>query len=108
MLPPGAERRHQPGFGSSSGREISLQKKNEDDRYRAMRQVGLLTTIPILLAVSPIIGFFMGRLIDQKVGTEPWFSIGFLILGFVAGAQQVARVIKLANRDDTRRNTKDD
>ena len=85
-----------------------MQHKKDDDRIRAMRQVGLLTTIPILLAVSPIIGFFMGRFIDQKVGTEPWFSFGFLILGFIAGARQVARVIKLANREEGRKEKKDD
>ena len=50
----------------------------------------------------------MGRFIDQKVGTEPWFSFGFLILGFIAGARQVARVIKLANREEGRKKKKDD
>ena len=75
-----------------------MNNKQQDDRYQAMRQVGLLTTIPILLAVSPIIGFFIGRFIDSKAGTEPWFGIVFLVLGFIAGARQVARVIKLANQ----------
>ena len=77
----------------------SLQKKNEEDRYQAVRQVGLLTTIPILLAASPIIGFFMGRFIDGKLGTDPVFSIIFVVLGFIAGAIQVTKMVKRANRD---------
>ena len=80
-----------------------MQKNSEDDRYAAMRRAGLLTTVPVLLAVSPIIGFFMGRFLDLKLGTEPVFSIIFLILGFVAGAVQVARVVRLANRDSDKR-----
>lgn len=64
-----------------------------------MRQAGLLTTIPILLAVSPIIGFLIGRFLDKKLGTEPVLGLIFLVLGFIAGGIQTARVIRIANRD---------
>lgn len=64
-----------------------------------MRQIGLLTTIPLLLAVSPIIGLFIGRFLDGKLHTSPLFMIVFLILGFVAGARQVANVVKKAQED---------
>jgi F0F1-type ATP synthase assembly protein I len=78
---------------------IPLKKKKEDDRYWMMRQIGLLTTIPLLLAVSPLIGYFMGRFLDGKLHTEPVISIVFLILGFIAGARQVANVVRKANAD---------
>lgn len=80
-----------------------MQKKSEDDRYEALRRTGLLTTVPALLAVSPIIGYYMGRFLDGKLGTEPYLSIVFLILGFISGAMQVARLIRLANRDPGKR-----
>ena len=76
-----------------------MQKKDEEDRYWAIRQAGLLTTIPVLLAVSPIIGLLIGRWIDRKLDTDPIFSIAFLIIGFVAGARQVVRVVKLAGKE---------
>jgi F0F1-type ATP synthase assembly protein I len=76
-----------------------LQKKSEDDRYEAIRRAGLLTAVPVLLAISPIIGYYIGRFLDGKLGTEPYLSIMFLILGFVSGAMQVARLIRIANRD---------
>jgi F0F1-type ATP synthase assembly protein I len=81
-----------------------LQNEKKNDRYWAMRQVGLLTTIPVLLAVSPLIGFFMGRFLDGKLSTDPIFTIVFLILGFIAGARQTARVIKLAGKEQKRNN----
>jgi F0F1-type ATP synthase assembly protein I len=80
-----------------------LQKKEEEDRYRVMRQVGMLTTIPILLAVSPLIGYFIGRFIDVKLGTAPYLSIVFLIVGFIGGGMQVARVIKQADRKPSKK-----
>jgi len=64
-----------------------------------MRQVGLLTTIPLLLAVSPLIGFFIGSFLDRRFGTDPIFTIIFLIIGFVAGARQVINVIKKAGAE---------
>jgi F0F1-type ATP synthase assembly protein I len=80
-----------------------LQKKSEDDRYLALRRAGLLSTVPVLLAASPIIGFYMGRFLDTKLGTDPTFSIIFLVLGFVAGGVQVAKVVKLANKEPNKK-----
>ena len=64
-----------------------------------MRQIGLLTTIPVLLAVSPIIGLLIGRFLDSKLNTEPILTIVFLVCGFIAGAKQTARVIKLSSKE---------
>jgi F0F1-type ATP synthase assembly protein I len=74
-----------------------LQGKDREDRYKAVRRVGLLTTVPFLLAVSPIIGFLIGQFLDSKLHTEPVLSIIFIVLGFIAGAVQVAKVVRLAN-----------
>ncbi len=65
-----------------------------------MRQLGLLTMIPMLLAASPIIGLLIGNYIDKKLNTGPFFLIFFLIIGFVAGARQVANVVKKAQKED--------
>ena len=81
-----------------------MQKKNEDDRYWMMRQVGLLTTIPLLLAVSPIIGFFIGSFLDKRFNTDPIFTIVFLVIGFIAGARQVMNVVRKASKDKKKRN----
>jgi F0F1-type ATP synthase assembly protein I len=84
-----------------------LQKRDEDDRYWAIRQAGLLTTIPVLLTVPPIAGFLAGRFLDGKLNTDPIFSVVLLIFGFIAGARQIARVVKLASRDVSKDGKKD-
>lgn len=84
-----------------------MQKKDEEDRYWAIRQVGLLTTIPVLLTVPPIAGFLAGRFLDRKLNTDPIFSIVLLIIGFVIGARQIARTVKLASRDGSKERKKD-
>jgi F0F1-type ATP synthase assembly protein I len=79
-----------------------LQKKNGEDLYWAIRQAGLLTTVPVLLAVSPIVGLLIGRWIDGKLGTDPVFSVVLLIAGFIAAAKQVIRLVKLAGKSRTK------
>ncbi len=70
------------------------------------RQLGLLGTIPILLAVGPLVGFFIGRWLDSKLGTEPFLLVLFLIFGFIAAGREIYRIIKRA--EETDKDAKDD
>lgn len=70
-------------------------KDDPRERYESMRQVGLLSTIPMLLLVSPLIGYGLGKLLDR------WFHTHFLVwvflgIGAVAGIREVIRVIRRA------------
>ena len=75
-----------------------MQKRN-GEKYDLIRQVGLLTAVPFILAVAPLIGYFFGSYLDRKLGTSPVFMIVLIVLGFVAGARQVYRLVRLASRD---------
>ncbi|SYZ72373.1 conserved hypothetical protein [Candidatus Zixiibacteriota bacterium] len=70
------------------------------------RQLGLLGTIPILLAVGPLVGFLIGRWLDSKLGTEPYLMVLFLAFGFVAAGREIYRIIKRA--EETDKDDKDD
>ena len=72
--------------------------KNGDEKdYRFIRQVGLLTTIPLMLLSGPLIGFLVGNYIDKRFGTAPWFMVLFVCLGFVASIRQTIAIIKKAS-----------
>jgi len=79
------------------------EKKNVD--YSQVKQLGVLTTIPIILLAGPAIGFFFGGWLDQKARLYPWFTISFLFLGFVASGREIARLLKQVLKDD-KENTK--
>lgn len=70
------------------------------DKVTAWRQVGLLSSIPFILALAPIIGYFLGKYLDQKFRTQPWLSLVLLGLGFVAGVRETIRIVKLSQRED--------
>jgi len=71
--------------------------KPEKDQYNWARQMGLLSTIPFLMAVPPIAGLLIGRYLDKRFNAYPVLTIIFLLLGFAAGVREVALVIKKAN-----------
>lgn len=79
-----------------------------DERYRRIRQAGLLGTLPFLLAVPPIAGVLIGRWIDERAGTEPVLTVVFVILGFVAGIREVVSVLRKADMDSDNKKSKDE
>lgn len=84
----------------------SLKKDKSHERRSYLRQSGLLATVPFLLAVPPIAGMLIGRFLDQKFNTDPILTIILLILGFIAGAKEIASVIKKANAMEKRNGDK--
>ena len=71
--------------------------KQEKDPYNWARQMGLLSTIPFLMAVPPIAGLLIGRYLDKRFDVYPVLTIILMLLGFAAGVREVALVLKKAN-----------
>ena len=75
----------------------------KDAFYSQVRQLSVLTTIPLILLLGPVIGFFAGSWIDSKARTTPWFTILFVGLGFAASGREVARLLKQILKEDNRK-----
>ncbi|MCK4857748.1 MAG: AtpZ/AtpI family protein [candidate division Zixibacteria bacterium] len=73
--------------------------EKKDEKSELIRQVGLLTVIPILLAVGPLVGMLIGNLLDGWLGTEPYLMWVFIVLGFVAAGQETYKLIKKVSKD---------
>jgi len=69
------------------------------EKYQLARQLGMLTTIPMLLAASPLVGYYLGRWIDGRLHTEPWFSFVMLAIGFAAGVRETVLILRKVSRD---------
>jgi ATP synthase protein I len=73
--------------------------RDSDSRYRYTRVLGALGTIPIMMAVGPLVGFFGGRWLDDRFGTGVWMQMLFVVLGFVASIRYTVRLVRQARRD---------
>ena len=81
-----------------------LTPDEKGEKGRTARQLALLTAIPAILIVSPLVGFFIGEWVDKKAETEPLFTIIGLIFGFVAAGKEIQVLVKRSmgseNKDD--------
>ncbi len=72
---------------------------SQEPKFSALRVVSLLGTIPLLLAVAPLLGYGMGYLLDRWLHTGLVFRLIFLGLGFVAGVREMLTLLKRARRE---------
>lgn len=61
---------------------------------RAMREIGLYTSIPILLGAGPAAGWWLGRQVQLRWGGDPWWEVGGAIFGLAAAARQIYKLLK--------------
>jgi len=74
--------------------------KRSKNPYKAM---ALMSAISAQLVGSILIGLFLGKWVDAKLGTLPLFLIIGLFLGLAAGIYSMLRLIKTfteGNKDE--------
>jgi ATP synthase protein I len=74
-------------------------QKDPDPRFRYIRVAGSLGTIPVMLGVGPLLGFFAGRWLDRRLGTSPWLQFILLALGFAAAVRYIVRLVRQVSKD---------
>jgi F0F1-type ATP synthase assembly protein I len=74
--------------------------KEKETKHSALRSGGLLLSIPTLLIISPLVGFFLGSALDRWLKTSPWIAVIGLVLGFVAAGRETHRIYRLYLADE--------
>ena len=74
--------------------EVPLDDKQKPNISKSLRTAGPLFGSGIQLAVSAVLMFFVGRWLDDKFGTAPWFMLVGTLFGITAG---LYHFIKTAN-----------
>jgi len=64
-----------------------------------------VSTIGINLVLATFVGLAMGYGLDSLLGTSPWLTFIFLILGIIAGFREIIRVAR--KQDENGSDTKD-
>ena len=72
----------------------------KEELYRQIKISGMVFFIPLMLAVGPIGGFFIGEYLEKKFGFPRYAVLICITLGFAAGVFETVRIIKLVTRID--------
>jgi ATP synthase protein I len=57
-------------------------------------QIGTTYRVFVELLAGVLVGGGLGWLLDEQLGTRPWFLLGFLLLGVAAGFWNVIRTAR--------------
>ena len=62
----------------------------------------MLLTIPTLLIVSPLVGFFLGSALDRWLKTSPWIGLAGLAFGFAAAGRETQKIYRRYLQEEER------
>ncbi|SFQ97988.1 AtpZ/AtpI family protein [Desulfoscipio geothermicus] len=60
-------------------------EKPKTRKNGALTAIAVTTTIGTELAVTTLLGFYGGRLLDERLGTEPWLLVAGVLTGVGVG-----------------------
>ncbi len=75
------------------------EQKNEEDGS-PFRQLFVVGVIGIQFALSIFVGFAIGYYLDKWIGTFPWLTVIFLILGIISAFRELFRVARRQDGPD--------
>lgn len=61
----------------------------EENNKKLLKTLGLISSMGISVAVAIFIGVFIGKKLDEWLGTSPWFFFIFLFFGIAAGFRNI-------------------
>lgn len=69
-------------------------RPEKDPKNSNKRSALAYALVPFILAVPPVVGWYIGRFLDDFFATSPYMMYTFVILGFAAACREFFRVIK--------------
>ena len=70
-----------------------------DDKDRKLiRMLGVLSTVGITMVIATVLGLYLGHQLDRWLGTTPWFTGLFLLLGIFAGFRNLFVYVKQSQK----------
>ena len=60
-----------------------------EDKRQLIKNLGFLSSVGISMVASTFIGLAMGYYLDKWLGSSPWFTLIFLLLGIISGFRNI-------------------
>ena len=60
-----------------------------EERQQLFKTLGFLSSVGISMDASTFIGLAMGYYLDKWLGTSPWLTLIFLLLGIISGFRNI-------------------
>lgn len=74
-----------------------------NQRRNSTHEVGEVLGVGLQFAGAILLFLFLGRWLDERLGTEPWLLLGGVLVGSVAGFVSLYRQLVIGPRERERR-----
>ena len=64
-----------------------------------LRSLGFLSSVGISMVAASFIGLYIGIYLDEWLGTQPWMTIIWLVIGIAAGFRNMFILTRRALRE---------
>jgi ATP synthase protein I len=71
----------------------------DPDQKQMWKLAARYGAVGLELAIAVLMGYLLGRWLDEKAGTEPYLMILFVLIGVGAGVKGLIRVVKTTDFD---------
>ena len=69
-------------------------KFSKKEKSQMVKALGLMTQIGLTSALCIFLGVFIGRFLDDRLGSSPWFLLVFALLGCLAAFKAMIDIAK--------------
>ncbi|MCG8403195.1 MAG: AtpZ/AtpI family protein [Firmicutes bacterium] len=74
-------------------------KEEKTERSGVFTAVAVTTAIGAELAITTLLGFYGGRALDNRFGTEPWFLVAGVLAGVALGIFGIVQTMQRFFKD---------
>ncbi|MBI3909918.1 MAG: AtpZ/AtpI family protein [Armatimonadetes bacterium] len=74
----------------------------DPENRELLRQMGILSTVGVLMVVATGIGYLFGSWLDRQLGTSPWLMVVCTTMGVAAGFIELFRTVLRIIREQER------
>ncbi len=75
-----------------------------DERRRrsaaSLRRIADASALGLAFPIAILLGYFWGRFMDRSLGTNPWFTVIFTVIGIAAGFLNAIRTALRIGREE--------
>ncbi len=84
------------GANNFGGRDLTLDEK----KRKEWRLLAMASSMGISMVLATVIGLALGLWLDGLLGTKPWLTLIFLVVGIVAGFRNLYIIGKRATKNN--------
>ena len=95
------ERMEQERMGQgSAGRGGRRSSRFSNNAGEQARDIGIYTIIPMMMIAGPLVGYLLGKGLENMFGGEPWPGVAGMLFGLVAAFRQIFLLLAERARRD--------